>query len=533
MICPQCQRENLPDSIFCDRCGMRFETVCSHCDEPNRLDATFCRICGQLIDQTTPTAPARVAGVPTPDSYVPKHLAEKILASRQFLEGERKLVTVLFADIRGSTSLVEGLDPEEAQKLIDPVLRVMMDAVHRYEGTVNQVLGDGIMALFGAPLAHEDHAVRACYTALAMQEGMRRYRRKLGQSEESGLHIGIGLNSGEVVVRSISNDLNVDYSALGHTTHLAARMQELAGGGAILMTAATLREVEGFVEVKSQGAVQAKGVSRPVDAYEVVSVTSVRSRLHASVARGLTPFVGRKAEIETFQQLIEKSCAGRGQIFAMVGEPGMGKSRLVYEFTHTHVPPDWLVLEAPSVSYGKATPYFPVIEMLRRYCGISGGEAAESVQEKIVDHVLRLDEMLMDAIPPIFALLGAPPDGKEDSLASHGSIARRQNVIDTTKKFTDMEPQQRRRHTFESLKRLMIRESQKQPLLIVFEDLHWIDSETQAFLDSLIESLPMARIVLLVDYRPEYSHGWGDKSYYTQIRVDPLQPASAEELLQH
>ena len=168
MICPQCQRENLPDSIFCDRCGMRFETVCSHCDEPNRLDATFCRICGQLIDQTATTAPARVSGVPTPDSYVPKHLAEKILASRQSLEGERKQVTVLFADIRGSTSLLEGLDPEEAQKLIDPVLRVMMDAVHRYEGTVNQVLGDGIMALFGAPLAHEDHALRACYTALAM-----------------------------------------------------------------------------------------------------------------------------------------------------------------------------------------------------------------------------------------------------------------------------------------------------------------------------------------------------------------------------
>src|SRR5499425_2765762 len=330
MICPQCQRENLPDSIFCDRCGMRFETVCSHCDEPNRLDATFCRICGQLIDQTVTTAPARVAGVSTPDSYVPRHLAEKILASRQSLEGERKEVTVLFADIRGSTQLIEGLDPEEAQKLFDPVLRIMMDAVHRYEGTVNQVLGDGIMALFGAPLAHEDHALRACYSALAMQEETRRHRRKLGESEESGLQIGIGMNSGEVVVRSIGNDLNIDYSALGQTTHLAARMQELAGGGVILMTTASLREVEGFVEVKSLGAVQAKGVSRPIDVYELVGVTSARTRLHAAVIRGLTPFVGRKTEIDTFNKFLEKSAAGRGQILSLVGEPGMGKSRLVY-----------------------------------------------------------------------------------------------------------------------------------------------------------------------------------------------------------
>jgi class 3 adenylate cyclase len=225
MICPQCQRENLPDAIFCEHCGARLETVCSHCGEPNRRGATFCRICGQTISQTATVAPGGVPGVPSPDSYVPRHLAEKILASRQSLEGERKQVTVLFADIRDSMKLIENRDPEEAQKIIDPVLHLMMDAVHRYEGTVNQVLGDGIMALFGAPLAHEDHALRACYAALAMQEEMRRYRRKLGQSEDVGLQIGIGLNSGEVVVRSISNDLNVDYSALGHTTHLAARMQ--------------------------------------------------------------------------------------------------------------------------------------------------------------------------------------------------------------------------------------------------------------------------------------------------------------------
>jgi class 3 adenylate cyclase len=532
MICPQCQRENLGDSIFCEHCGARLEAVCSHCGAPTRRGASFCRMCGQTIHQAATIAPARVSEAPAPDSYVPRHLAEKILTSRESLEGERKQVTVLFADIRASTSLLEGVDPEEAQKIIDPILRVMMDAVHRYEGTVNQVLGDGIMALFGAPLAHEDHALRACYAALAMQEEMRRYRENLGQSEEDGLQIGIGLNSGEVVVRSVSNDLNVDYSALGHTTHLAARMEELAGGGAVLMTGATLREVEGFIEVKSLGTVQVKGVSRPVDAYELVGATTARKRLHAAVSRGLTPFVGRKTEIEIFKGLTEQTVTGRGQVLSLVGEASMGKSRLVHEFVHYHVPSDWLVLEATSVSYGRATAYFPIIELLRRYFAISEGEETESIQAKVIDYVLKLDAMLKDAIPPIFALLNALPDHKVDSL-SNGSNSRRQEVVDAITRFNSMEPQQRRRNTFDVLKRVFMRESQKNPVILVFEDLHWIDSETQAFLDSLVESLPMARILLLVDYRPGYNQTWADKTYYTQIRVDPLPSTGADELLQH
>src|SRR5262245_34018502 len=529
MICPQCQRENLPDSIFCDHCGMRFETVCSHCDEPNRLDARFCRVCGQLIDQTATTAPARVSGVPTPDSYVPKHLAEKILGSRPSLGGERKQVTVLFADIRDSMKLIENRDPEEAQKIIDPVLQVMMHAVHRYEGTVNQVLGDGIMALFGAPLAHEDHALRACYAALAMQEETRLYRRRLGQSEESGLQIGIGLNSGEVVVRSISNDLNLDYSALGHTTHMAARMQELAAGGKTLMTASTLRQTEGFVQVKPVGAMPVKGLSRPVEAFDVVAATAARTRVQAAAVRGLTPLVGRRREIEIFSKLVEEAGSGKGQILAMVGEPGLGKSRLVHEFTRHQLRPAWLVLEGASVSYGKATPYFPLIEMLRRYFQIADGEGSDDIREQVVMYILELDNMLKDSIPPILSLLGALGDEVHPS----APLTKFKELVDATERYLGMDPQQRRRYTFESLKRLMIRESQKQPLLLVFEDLHWIDSETQAFLDSFVESLPMARIVLLVDYRPEYSHSWGDKSYYTHIRVDPLQSANAEELLQH
>ncbi len=529
MICPQCQCENLPASIFCEHCGVRLEAVCAHCGEPSRRGAKFCRNCGQLINHTAAAAPAVVAGVPSPETYVPKHLAEKILASRQALEGERKQVTVLFADIRDSMKLIENRDPEEAQKIIDPVLHLMMDAVHRYEGTVNQVLGDGIMALFGAPLAHEDHALRACYAALAMQEEMRRYRRKLGQSEDVGLQIGIGLNSGEVVVRSISNDLNVDYSALGHTTHLAARMQELAAGGTTLMTSSTLREVEGFVQVRSVGAVQVKGVSRPVDAFEVVAATTARTRVQAAAVRGLTPLVGRQNEVEVFNKLAEQTVARHGQILAMVGEPGMGKSRLVHEFTRHQLRPGWLVLEGASVSYGKATPYFPLIAMLHRYFRIADGEGSANIRDRVGMHILELDGILKDAIPPILSLLGVLPDDVHPS-AAWGQF---KDVVEATERYLAMDPQQRRRCTFDAVKRLLIRESQRQPLLIVFEDLHWIDGETQAFLDGFMESLPLTRILLLVDYRPEYNHGWGDKTYYTQLRVDPLHPVSAEELLQH
>src|SRR5215471_8661883 len=529
MICQQCRSENSSNAVFCDQCGERLETACPKCSEPNRPGAKFCRNCGQLINLTAAPVPVTVTGVPSPETYVPRHLAEKILASRPSLGGERKQVTVLFADIRDSMKLIENRDPEEAQKIIDPVLQVMMHAVHRYEGTVNQVLGDGIMALFGAPLAHEDHALRACYSALAMQEETRLYRRRLGQSEELGLQIGIGLNSSEVVVRSISNDLNLDYSALGHTTHMAARMQELAAGGKILMTAATLRQTEGFVQVKSVGAVQVKGVSQRVEAFEVVAATAARTRVQAAAVRGLTPLVGRRTEIEVFSKLMEEAGSGQGQILAMVGEAGLGKSRLVHEFTRHQLRPGWLVLEGASVSYGKATPYFPLIEMLRRYFQIADGEGSEGIQDRVVMHILELDPVLKDAIPPILSLLGAL--GAE--VHPSAPLTQFKEVVDAAERYLGMDPQQRRHLTLDAVKRVLIRDSQRQPLLIVFEDLHWIDSETQAFLDSFVESLPMARIVVLVDYRPEYSHGWGDKINNTQIRVDPLQPASAEELLQY
>ena len=386
----------------------------------------------------------------------------------------------------------------------------MMEAVHRYEGTVNQVLGDGIMALFGAPLAHEDHAARACYAALAMQDALRRYAEEVRRTHGLTVQMRVGLNAGEVVVRAIGNDLHMDYSAVGLTTVLAARMEQLATPGSILLTAATLRLVEGLVQVTPLGPVPVKGVDEPVEVFELVGASAIRRRLQAAVARGLTPFVGRQTELAALHQALERAGAGHGQVVALLGEAGVGKSRLVYEVVHSHRTQGWLVLESASVSYGKATPYFPVLDLLKRYVQVEDRDDTRTIRARVTGQVLTLDAALQETIPALLALLDALP---EDS------------------PFRTLDPPQRRRRTLDGLKRVLLRESQVQPLLLVFEDLHWIDTETQALLDGLVESLPTARLLLLVNYRPEYQHGWGSKTYYTQLRLDPLPPVSAHELL--
>jgi class 3 adenylate cyclase/tetratricopeptide (TPR) repeat protein len=467
------------------------------------------------ISAAGPASPAPSPSVATqehvPLTYTPSYLAEKILTSRSALEGERKQVTVLFADLKGSTELIRDLDPEAAQGLLDPALQRMMDAVHRYEGTVNQVLGDGIMALFGAPLAHEDHAIRACYAALAMQAALRRYGEDVRRSHGLEVQMRVGVHSGEVVVRAIGNDLHMDYSAVGQTTHLAARMEQLATPGSIRLTAATLRLVEGLVQANALGPFPVKGLTEPVEVFELVGVSALRRRLQASAARGLTRFVGRQQELAALQQALERAGARHGQVVAVVGEAGVGKSRLVYEFVHSHSTPGWLVLESASVSYGKATPYFPVIDLLKRYCHVDEHDDTRTIRAKVTGQVLTLDPPLQDAVPTLLSLLDTLP---EDS------------------PFLQLDPPQRRQRTLDALKRVLLRESQEQPLLLVFEDLHWIDSETQALLNSLVESLPSARLLLLVNYRPEYQHGWGGKTYYAQLRLDPLPAVSADELLQ-
>ncbi len=446
-----------------------------------------------------------------PLSYTPLHLTEKILASRLSLEGERKQVTVLFADLKGSMELLADRDPEEARQLLDPVIERMIEVVHRYEGTVNQVMGDGIMALFGAPIAHEDHAVRACYAALRMQESVKAYAAEVQRTHGVPLHIRVGLNAGEVVVRSIGSDLRMDYTAVGQTTHLAARMEQMAMPGSILITPEVLRLVEGYVQVNPLGPVKIKGLNNPVEVYEVTRAGPVRTRLQAAAARGLTRFVGRESELDRLCQALELAGAGHGQVVAIVGEPGMGKSRLAYEFTRSHRTQGWLLLESRSVSYGKATPYLPVHDFLKAYFQIEVRDDGRKIREKVTGKLLTLDRTLESTLPACLALL---------------------DVFVEDLQWQALDPAQRRQRTLEAIKRLVLRESQAQPLLLVCEDLHWIDAETQAFLDSLIESLPTARLLLLINYRPEYQHGWGSKTYYTQLRLDPLSPAGAEELLQ-
>jgi predicted ATPase len=386
----------------------------------------------------------------------------------------------------------------------------MMEAIHRYEGTVNQVMGDGIMALFGAPLAHEDHAVRACYAALRMQEAIRRYGEEVRRAHGVEVQIRVGLNSGEVVVRSIGSDLHMDYTAVGQTTHLAARMGQLATPGTIRITGETLRLAEGYVEVKPLGPVPVKGLDAPVEVYEVTGAGAVRTRLERSAARGLTRFIGRQPELETLRQALDQAGEGHGQLVALVGEPGVGKSRIFWEFTRSHRTQGWLVLQSSSVSYGKATSFLPLTDLLKGYFQIEPRDEPRKIREKVTGKLLTLDRTLEPALPAFCALMDVPA---EDS------------------GWDALEPPQRRQRILEAAKRLVLRESQVQPLVLVFEDLHWIDGETQAFLDSLVESLPAARVLLLVNYRPEYEHGWGRRSYYAQLRIGPLPPESAEELL--
>ena len=507
MQCPRCQQENPPGALFCNSCGAGLELTCPSCRHSNPAGSQFCNRCGASLGATPTPAGPRFA---SPEAYTPRHLAEKILTSRAALEGERKHVTVLFADLKGSMELLADRDPEEARKILDPVLAHMMDAVHRFEGTVNQVMGDGIMALFGAPIAHEDHAVRACYAALRMQDSVNRYAEEARRAHGVTVQIRVGLNSGEVVVRAIGNDLHMDYTAVGETTHLAARMEQAARPGTVLIAPATLHLVEGFVAVKSLGPVPVKGRSEPVEVYELSGIGPARTRLQAAARRGLTRFVGRDAEIEVLRRSLEQTGAGHGQAVAIVGEAGVGKSRLSWEFTrsrHTH---GWLVLKGGSVSYGRTTPYLPVIEMLKAYLGIHERDDQRQIRERVAGKLLTLDRTLEPLLTPLLALMDVPVDD-----AAWGAL----------------DPPQRRQRILEAVKRLLLRESQVQPLLLLFANLHWIDSESQALLEGLIESLPTVRILLVVSYRPEYQHAWGSKTYYTQIRIDPFPPASAEELL--
>ena len=508
MRCPQCEHENPPGARFCNACGTALAVVCRACGQTNAPGSRFCSACGQPLGSHEPAPhPARFD---SPGAYTPPHLAQRIIATRHALEGERKLVTVLFADTKGSMELLADRDPEDARRLLDAVLERMIDAVHRYEGTVNQVLGDGIMALFGAPIAHENHAVRACYAALRMQEDIGRYGDEMQRTLGVPVQIRVGLNSGEVVVGAIGSDLRMEYSAVGQTTHLAARMEQMAKPASVLLSAETLRLAEGYVQARALGPVPVRGLAEPVEAFELVGTTTARTRLQVAAVRGLTRLVGRQAELGLLRQALDHAREGRGQVVALVGEAGVGKSRLTWEITRSHRSRDYLVLEGSAASHGKTTTWLPVIDLLRTYFRIDEGDDARTIREKLIGRLLALDETLRPTLAVFEALLEIPV---EDAEWGKLDLAARQQ------------------RTVEAVMGLLLRESQVQPLLLVLEDLHWIDGATQVLLDSLVESLPAARVLLLVNYRPEYQHAWAGKTYYSQLRLDPLAPETAEGML--
>ena len=510
MRCPACGFENASGIKFCGECGASLKVKCSSCGFENAPTIKFCGECGQNLADT----PSRVSS-PKPRSYAPKHAADRILSEQASteslgaLDGERKTITALFADIKGSMELIEDLDPEAAQAIVDPALKIMMDAVHRYDGYVAQSTGDGIFALFGAPVAHEDHPQRALYAALRMQDEIRRYSDHLRADGHQPIQARVGANTGEVVMRSVSTGEHAEYLPVGHSTSLAARMQTLAPIGSIAITSATQKLVEGYFQLKALGPARVKGVSEPVEVYEVTGLGPLRTRLQRSASRGYTKFVGRIREMDAMKAAAEQAKSGHGQIVAAMAEAGVGKSRLFFEFKASSQS-GWLLLETFSVSHGKASAYLPVIDLLHSYFKIAGEDDARARREKVNGKVLTLDRSLEDAIPHLFALLG---------------------IAEAIDPLAQMDPQIRKRRTLDTIKRLLLRESLNQPLMLIFEDLHWIDEATQELLNLLADSIGTAKILLLVNYRPEYSHSWGSKTYYTQLRLDPLGKESAGEML--
>ena len=485
-------------------CGTRLELHCPFCQTVNVAANDTCHACGGPL-KPEPPGPQLVS-----ERYTRHRLTEMILTSKTALEGERKQITVLFADMKGSMELIADRDPEEARKILNPVLERMMESVHRYEGTVSEVMGDGIMALFGAPLAHEDHGIRACYAALRMQETVKRYAQEIQRTHGVPIQIRVGLDSGEVVVSTVGNQLRMDYTAVGPSAHLAARMEQAAMPGSTLITGSTLRLAEGYVQVKPLGRIHIKGLSEAVEAYELMGAKPVRTRLEAAATRGLTRFVGRDAELERLGMAWQQAAAGRGQVVALVGEPGVGKSRLFYEFARSLPRESWLIIESGSVSPGKATAYSPVIELLKNYFKIHDRDDHRAIREKVTTRLAALGELLNSSTAALLALLDTPSGDTE---------------------WEKLDPQFRREKTLDAVKRLLLRESEVQPLLAVFEDLHMVDFETEAVLRGLIESLAPARILLIVTYRHGYERGWNSKAHYTELRIDPLEPNSARHLL--
>jgi len=509
MKCPHCQFENPMGSKYCLECGEKLELKCPQCGQVLPAEARFCNECGHDLQTPKETLPI---DYDQPQSYTPKFLADKILTTRSSIEGERKLVTVLFADVANYTSISEKLDPEEVHQIMDGCFKILMDEIHKYEGTINQFTGDGIMALFGAPVAHEDHAQRACYTALSVQKAMGEYGEKLKKDTGVDFTMRIGLNSGPVIVGSIGDDLRMDYTAVGDTTNLAARMENTARPGSVLVTNTTHKLVKDFFECTSMGTIQVKGKEEPLEAYELVKAGEVETRLGAAVAKGLTKLVGRGREMATMKEAYDRARSGSGQVVGIVGEAGVGKSRLLIELRNMLTKGDYTYLEGQCLHYGGSMAYLPLLDILKSYFEIKEEDREYTIKKKVAEKIFHFDEKLNSTVPSFQEILSL-------------------KVEDAA--YLQLEPGARKLRTFEAIRDLLVSESETKPLVVVIDDLHWIDSTSEEFVSYLIDWLAGTHILLILLYRPEYTHTWGSKSYYSKVGVDQLSPKSSAHLVQN
>jgi class 3 adenylate cyclase/tetratricopeptide (TPR) repeat protein len=508
MKCPKCQFENLQDAKFCVHCGKKLETICTKCGSSNSSAFNFCGECGH--DLKKPKEEDHPIDYSKPQSYTPKFLADKILTTRSSIEGERKRVTVLFADVAHYTSISEKLDPEEIHQIMDGCFKILLEEIHKYEGTINQFTGDGVMALFGAPIAHEDHFQRACQAALAIQTAMMGYGVMIENVWNIKFKMRIGINSGPVMVGAIGDDLRMDYTAIGDTTNLAARMETMARPGTILISQNTQRLVKAYYSLKPLGPIQIKGKEKDQEVYELIKSSAVATRFEASVSKGLTRFVGRENSMAAINSAWNKAITGSGQVLGIVGEAGVGKSRMLLEFRNSQSLGDFTYLEGRCIHYGDAMSYLPFLEILRSYFGIKEGDQPFLSKKKMGEKILKLDEKLQGVCTPFHELLSLEVDDET---------------------YQKLEPMYKKDKTFEALRNLLVRESLNKPIILVVEDLHWIDKSSEEFISSMIEWLANTHILLILLYRPEYTHLWGSKSYETKIGLTQLTSQSSAELI--
>jgi len=517
MKCPKCQFENPEGAKFCVECGNKIEIICPNCSSVNSPSFKFCSECGQKLSLPSEAAPKDLSfdeKLTKIQKYLPKGLTEKILSQRDRIEGERKQVTVMFSDMEGFTSLSERLGPEEAYNVMDQVYEILIHKVHDYEGTVNEFTGDGIMALFGAPIALEDAPQRAIRSAYAIHREITRFSDKVKREKQNipPIKMRIGIHTGPVVVGTLGNDLRVEFKAVGDTVNLASRIEGLAVPGSTYVSEDTFKLTEGLFRFEALGQRKVKGKEEPINAYRVIAPSTRRTRFDVSAEKGLTPFVGRERELELLLDGFERSKAGHGQAFSIVSEAGVGKSRLLYEFRKAVSAEDVTFQEGKCLSYSRDVTYHPVIDIVKSNFDIKEGDRDFEIREKLERGLKILDAEKVSTLPYLLELLSVRDSGVDPIALS---------------------PEARKDRIIEALKRINFKASQIRPLILAVEDLHWIDKSSEDTLKALLDSISGERIFLIFTYRPEFVHTWGTKSYHSQLNLNRLSNRESLAIMTH